>query len=89
MPHWFLEVERGKDGPLADVSKQEQRPLAHYDRYEELVNTWVHVTGNHMQKGLYGRIQQSLGVTTWYRLLHYDYLIRRTGLFIFLSTYLI
>ena len=61
MPHWFLEVERGKDGPLADMSKQERRPLAHYDRYEELVNTWVHVTGNHTQKGLYGRIRQSLG----------------------------
>ena len=28
-------------------------------------------------------------VTTWYGLLHYDYLIRRTGPFIFLSTYLI
>ena len=61
VPHWFLEVERGKDGPLADMSKQEQCPLAHYDHYEELVNTWVHITGNHMQKGLYGQIRQSLG----------------------------
>lgn len=35
---------------------QERRSLAHYDRYQELVNTWVHVTGDHARKGLYGRI---------------------------------
>lgn len=40
---------------------QERRSLAHYDRYQELVNTWVHVTGDHARKGLYGRIRQSLG----------------------------
>ena len=34
-------------------------------------------------------IQCSISVTTRYVLLHYDYLIRRTGPFIFLSTYLI
>ena len=30
-----------------------------------------------------------LSVTTWYGLLHYDYLIRQTGPVIFFSTYLI
>ena len=58
MPHWFLEVELCKDaavGPLAC------RSIAHYDRYKELVNTWVHVTGHHAEKGLYGRIRASLG----------------------------
>ena len=40
---------------------QERRSFAHYDRYEELVNTWVYVTGNHVEKGLYGRIRASLG----------------------------
>ena len=64
MPRWFLEVEACKDasvGPLADRSRQQCRSFAHYDRYEELVNTWVHVTGEHVEKGLYGRIRASLG----------------------------
>ena len=64
VPHWFLEVEQCKDapgGPLADISMQKCHSLAHYDRYEELVNTWVHITGDHVEKGLYGRIRASLG----------------------------
>ena len=65
MPGWFLEVELRQDapvqGPFADRSRAEHRSLAHYDRYEELVNTWVHVTGDHAEKGLYGRIRESLG----------------------------
>ena len=64
MPHWFLEVEPRKEapvGPLEERSRQERHSLAHYDRYQELVNTWVQVTGDHAEKGLYGRIRESLG----------------------------
>jgi hypothetical protein len=56
VPHWFLEVERRNDGPLVDRSKRDRLPLAYYDRYEELVNMWVHVTGDHSEKGTYGKI---------------------------------
>lgn len=64
MPPWFLEVELCKDvpvGPLRSGSSQGRRSLGHYDRYEELINTWVKVTGDHAEKGLYGRIRASLG----------------------------
>ena len=59
MPHWFLEVELCKDAPVGPLTGCSS--LAHYDRYEELVNTWVHVTGEKAEKGLYGRIRASLG----------------------------
>ena len=59
MPHWFLEVELRNDAAVGPSA--ERRSIAHYDRYEELVNTWVHVTGHHAEKGLYGRIRASLG----------------------------
>ena len=32
-----------------------------YDWCTELVNTWVFITGHHTEKGLYGRVQESLG----------------------------
>ncbi len=32
-----------------------------YDRYRELINTWVVVSGHHPEKGLYGRIRNHLG----------------------------
>jgi hypothetical protein len=32
-----------------------------YDRYMELINTWVVVSGHHPEKGLYGRIRNHLG----------------------------
>ena len=59
MPHWFLEVELCKDATVDPLA--ERRSIAHYDHYEELVNTWVHVTGHHPEKGLYSRIRASLG----------------------------
>ena len=38
-----------------------RQPWASYDRYKELINTWVLVTGNIPEKGLYGRIRDHLG----------------------------
>jgi hypothetical protein len=38
-----------------------QRLDASYDRYRELINTWVVVSGHHPEKGLYGRIKNHQG----------------------------
>ncbi|KAF8337811.1 hypothetical protein F5887DRAFT_920220 [Amanita rubescens] len=57
VPHWFLELP----ATLASHGSDERRLLAYYDRYEELVGTWVWITGNIPEKGTYGRIQKSLG----------------------------
>ncbi|KAF8320244.1 hypothetical protein F5887DRAFT_1087885 [Amanita rubescens] len=64
VPHWFLEVDPCKEapvGPLEERWRKERHSLAQYDHYQELVNTWVQVTGDHAEKGLYGRIRASLG----------------------------
>ena len=38
-----------------------ESPSGLYDRCKELVNTWVFVCGKHHEKGLYGRVRESLG----------------------------
>lgn len=58
------ELEEKPVGTLSDRLDQEHRSIAHYDRYKELVNTWVYVTGKRQEKGLYGRIRESLGQET-------------------------
>jgi hypothetical protein len=40
---------------------QNHRSLAFYDRYKELINTWVVATGKHVEKGTLGRIWEHLG----------------------------
>ena len=35
--------------------------IAGYDQCTELVNTWVFITGHHAEKGMYGRVWESLG----------------------------
>jgi hypothetical protein len=49
--------------PLAFLERDSTSGLtgiAGYDHCTELVNTWVFVTGHHPEKGLYGRVQESL-----------------------------
>ncbi|KAF8341950.1 hypothetical protein F5887DRAFT_1076332 [Amanita rubescens] len=57
VPPWFLELENAKDR----IMEKSKRSHASYDRYKELVNTWVVITGKHPEKGLYGRIREHLG----------------------------
>ena len=54
VPHWFLELHE-------TLASDKSPVLAYYDRYEELVGTWVWITGKIPEKGIYGRIQKSLG----------------------------
>ncbi|KAF8325598.1 hypothetical protein F5887DRAFT_1085355 [Amanita rubescens] len=56
-PHWFLNVVSTTEGGV----EQKDCSLAFHDRYKELINTWVVVTGNHAYKGLFGRIRDHLG----------------------------
>jgi hypothetical protein len=59
-----LEIEEGqhdRNNTLRDGVVQERHSLAFYDRYRELVNTWVVVTGKHAEKGVLGRIRDHLG----------------------------
>ena len=41
--------------------QQARQPWASYDRYKELINTWVIVSKYGPEKGLYGRIRDHLG----------------------------
>lgn len=54
VPPWFLELDSTSD-------LQKGPNFAVYDRCTELVNTWVFVAGTHPEKGMYGRIRESLG----------------------------
>lgn len=54
MPPWFLEI----DSPSGHTIKAK---FALYDRCKELINTWVFICGKHPEKGLYGRIRESIG----------------------------
>ncbi len=56
MPPWFLELDNPSIVKTGDGGSERL-----YDRYDELVNTWVIVTGNRGDKGLFGRIQKNLG----------------------------
>lgn len=55
VPPWFLRIDDYTTMPAPDGM------YGSYDRCKELVNTWVFVAGNHPEKSLYGRIQESIG----------------------------
>ncbi|KAF8346789.1 hypothetical protein F5887DRAFT_1072882 [Amanita rubescens] len=62
VPPWFLEVDNASRLPMRGSLYRNHRTNGSYDHhYEELVNTWVVVSGNHAEKGLYGRIRAHLG----------------------------
>lgn len=60
VPTWFLEID-GAKGRTSQHASETPIPRNCYDRYTELVNTWVVVVGTHQEKGLYGRIREHLG----------------------------
>ncbi|KAF8346158.1 hypothetical protein F5887DRAFT_1184931 [Amanita rubescens] len=61
VPHWFLDVETRNDALEPAVSGGLETQLRYYDRYKELINTWVRVTGDNIYKGLFGRIRDHSG----------------------------
>ncbi|KAF8318845.1 hypothetical protein F5887DRAFT_1166918 [Amanita rubescens] len=59
VPSWFLDLDKTPDSSKPGGSVE--RSCSSYDRYDELVNTWVVITGKKADKGLFGRIQKNLG----------------------------